>query len=133
MRTLPGCLPLPLNSFVGREREASDIRRLLNAASSPSDPDCPAPRLITLTGMAGVGKTRLALQVAAAAQGAFGHGACFIPLADVSDTSRVLPAIGSRLGLKETGNRPMMTRLRRFLQPKHLLLVIDNFEQVIGA
>ena len=133
MRTVPGCLPLPLSSFVGREREASEIRRLLVAASYPSNPDSPSPRLLTLTGTAGVGKTRLALQVATAAQAAFAQGACFVPLADVLDPNRVLPAIGSRLSLKESGNRPMAARLRRFLQHKQLLLVIDNFEQIVTA
>ncbi len=124
---------MPLNSFVGREREASEIRRLLTAAGTASDPECPAPRLLTLTGVAGVGKTRLALQVATTAQAAFAHGVCFVPLADVSDPNRALPAIASRLGLKESGNRPMAARLRRFLQPKQLVLVLDNFEQIMAA
>jgi non-specific serine/threonine protein kinase len=133
MRDFPGHLPIQLNSFVGREGEVAELARLLAAARGEQDPACPASRLITLTGPAGVGKTRLALQVAAGAQDTFAHGSCFVPLAGIRDPALVIPSMLERLDFKETRGRPPQAKLRRVLQSRQMLIILDNFEQVIPA
>ncbi len=90
-------------------------------------------RLLTLTGTGGVGKTRLALQVTTEAQDGFGDGVSFISLAPISDPELLITTIVHTLGLRETGNRPLLDLLKSFLQNKHLLLLLDNFEQIIAA
>jgi len=92
----------------------------------------PEVRLLTLTGTGGVGKTRLALQVATEVQDDFGDGVSFIVLAPISDPELVIPTIAYALGLRETGNRPLLDLLKFSLQSKRLLL-LDNFEQIITA
>lgn len=90
-------------------------------------------RLLTLTGTAGVGKTRLALEVAAELAEAFVDGVHFIPLATLSDPALVLPIIAQALGLRETGGQPLLTLLETHLQGQQRLLVLENFEQLIAA
>jgi predicted ATPase/class 3 adenylate cyclase len=117
-------LPVQLTPLVGREREVTTVRdRLL-------DPDT---RLLTLTGTGGTGKTRLALQVAAEALDAFPDGTFFVNLAPIGDPDLVLPTIAQTLGLTESGSQPLRETLHTFLQDKHLLLLLDNFEQVLDA
>jgi predicted ATPase/DNA-binding CsgD family transcriptional regulator len=112
-----------LAPLIGREREREAICTLL--ASS-------AVRLLTLTGAGGVGKTRLALAVADYSQGMFTAGACFVSLSAISDPELVIPEIAQALG-QQTGNRPIFEIVQTYLQNKSLLLILDNFEQVIKA
>ncbi|MFL5761448.1 MAG: LuxR C-terminal-related transcriptional regulator [Thermomicrobiales bacterium] len=90
-------------------------------------------RLVNLTGSGGSGKTRLALQTMAEAEECFADGACFVPLAAVSDPDLVAPTIAEALGIRSAGRRPVGEQLRAFLRPRRLLLVLDNFEQVLAA
>jgi predicted ATPase/DNA-binding CsgD family transcriptional regulator len=91
-------------------------------------------RLLTLTGPGGTGKTRLALQVAAELSDHFADGVFFVNLAPISNPALVVPTIAQTLEVKETEAQPQLVdHLKIFLRDKHLLLLLDNFEQVIGA
>src|SRR5262249_61447226 len=90
-------------------------------------------RLLTLTGPGGTGKTRLAIQVAADIVDSFPDGVYFVPLAAVTDGDLVTSAIAQALDVREAAGRPFLESVREFLRPKRLLLVVDNFEQVIAA
>jgi non-specific serine/threonine protein kinase len=119
-----GGLPRPLTSFVGREREVVAVRkRLLD----------PGVRLLTVTGPGGVGKTRLAFQAAAGAAGAFAHGVWFVALAPVRDPALVLPTVARVLGVTEATGQPLVETLAAQLRGRRLLLLLDNFEQVVAA
>jgi predicted ATPase/DNA-binding CsgD family transcriptional regulator/tetratricopeptide (TPR) repeat protein len=117
-------LPTPLTPLIGREQDAAAVCVLLQRSEV---------RLVTLKGAGGVGKTRLALQVATDLQGGFADGVCFISLASLRDPDLVLPTVAHALGLTETGDWPLLERLYASLQKKHMLLVLDNFEQVATA
>ena len=117
-------LPAPLTSLIGREREVAAACTLLQRAEV---------RLLTLTGTGGVGKTRLALQIASEVQDDFTDGICFVSLAPVHDAALVLPTMARALGLQGNGAQPPLEQLKAFLQDKHLLLVLDNFEHLIAA
>jgi predicted ATPase/DNA-binding NarL/FixJ family response regulator len=117
-------LPVPLTSFVGREQEIATICALLRR---------PEVRLLTLYGAGGVGKTRLSLQVATRLSKDFTDRVCFISLMDTNDPAFVLPTIARALGLQDPVSRPLMEHLQAFLKEKHLLLLLDNVEQVIDA
>jgi predicted ATPase/DNA-binding CsgD family transcriptional regulator/DNA-binding XRE family transcriptional regulator len=93
----------------------------------------PDVRLLTLTGAPGVGKTRLAIQLAADLMYAFPDGVWFVALASISDVDLVLPTIATTLGLREDGAQPLKDILIHSLRDKQLLLVLDNFEQVAAA
>jgi predicted ATPase len=90
-------------------------------------------RLLTLSGPGGAGKTRLALQAAAELLDEFRDGVCFVPLATIADPALVGSTIAQTLNLAETGGQPIDELLKSFLRDKHLLLVLDNFEQVAAA
>lgn len=115
-------LPVPLSSFVGRQREVEALQRLVGAA-----------RLVTLTGPGGVGKTRLALVVAADLQDAFDDGVWFVDLAPVSDPSLVPQAVASVVGVHEQHGRPMLATLVEALRRRRLLLILDNCEHLASA
>ena len=89
--------------------------------------------MITLTGMGGVGKTRLALQAAAELNSAFADGVWFVALASVADPLLVLPTLAQALGVRETGGQSLDERLRQDLSDRQLLLVLDNFEHLLAA
>jgi predicted ATPase/class 3 adenylate cyclase len=125
LRTLdrtPNNLPTQLTSFVGREREVAEARALLEKA-----------RLLTLTGPGGTGKTRLSLQVAAEIADQYPDGAFFVALDAVTEPALVASAIVSALGLQEAGQRTPRDRLLDFVGDRSVLLVLDNFEQVLDA
>ncbi|MDQ3435632.1 MAG: AAA family ATPase, partial [Actinomycetota bacterium] len=90
-------------------------------------------RLVTLTGPGGVGKTRLALRVAEALAGSFADGVVFVPLAPVTDPDLVLPTLAGALGVRPAGDQPLTELLAATLQDRHLLLLLDNLEQVVEA
>src|SRR5215469_2234130 len=120
----PHNLPLPPTPLLGREQEVADLCALLRRDDV---------RLVTLTGPAGVGKTRLSLQVAAELVSSFSDGVCFVRLASVSDPSLVLSTAAQALGLKDSGSRPIGDTLREHLRARRLLLVLDNCEHLVAA
>jgi predicted ATPase len=125
-RPAPSQLPVPLTSFVGRQREVAEVVRLLR-------PGRPGARLVTLTGPAGVGKTRLALQAAAQLRSSYADGAVFAPLATVGDATLVLPAIARALGVREPTAAPLAQGVHDRLRRREVLIVLDNFEHLVGA
>ncbi len=90
-------------------------------------------RLVTLTGAGGTGKTRMALQVAAELSEAFPDGVFFVNLAPMSDPELVIPSVAQVLDVKEIGEHSLLDLLKAFLRERHLLLLLDNFEQVVRA
>jgi non-specific serine/threonine protein kinase len=112
----------PLTSFIGREQELVEIQALVGTC-----------RLLTLTGPGGIGKTRLALEAAAALADRFKHGVYFVALASISDPQLVASTIAQTLGVRVAASGLPLERLKSFLRERHLLLVIDNLEQVLGA
>jgi predicted ATPase/Tfp pilus assembly protein PilF len=115
-------VPIQLTSFIGREGELAELKELLQST-----------RLITLTGPGGSGKTRLAIQVAVEMIEHFRNGVFFVALAPLTDPKLIVSAIAQPLGIKESVGKSMSESLRDYLQSKSLLLVLDNFEQVISA
>jgi len=115
-------LPIQVTSFVGRERELSELQRLL-----------PTTRLLTLTGSGGTGKTRLSLQVAAEVLDSFNDGVWFIELAPLSDPALLPLTVASVLGVREEQGRPLLATVLEWLRPKELLLILDNCEHLINA
>ena len=115
-------LPQVLTSFVGRELEIAEIKRLL-----------PTTRSLTLTGTGGIGKTRLALQAAAEVLDAYRDGIWFVDLAPLTDPALVPSALAQVLGVKEAAGQPLVKTLCEYLRAKELLLVLDNCEHLLGA
>src|SRR3989440_3463840 len=122
--THPNNLPVQPTPLIGRAKEVALVQNLLQREEV---------RLLTLTGPGGIGKTRLGLQVAAQLTDRFADGVFFVNLAPISDSTFVVPAIAQTLGLKETGGQPLHDLLQASLQDRQLLLLLDNFEQVLGA
>ena len=117
-------IPSPSTSFIGREQEASAVCNLLRRAEV---------RLLTLIGTAGVGKTRLALQAAAMLAGQFADGVSFVALDQLSDADGVVPAIAQALTIQEEKGHSLVEQVKMVLREQSLLLVLDNFEQVLPA
>jgi predicted ATPase len=90
-------------------------------------------RLITLTGPGGTGKTRLGLQVAAELTDSFADGVFFVNLAPISDPALLIPTIAETLGIREEASQSLLDRLREGLQQKQIMLLLDNFEQIVSA
>ncbi len=122
--TFPNNLPIQLTPFIGREQEVTAVCDLLRREDT---------RLLTLTGPGGTGKTRLGLQVAAELTDAFADGVFFVNLAPISDPVLVVPTIAEALGMRAGGGQSLLERLRENLRSKQMLLLLDNFEQVVSA
>ncbi|MEO5838483.1 MAG: BTAD domain-containing putative transcriptional regulator [Acidimicrobiales bacterium] len=117
-----GNLPLQHSSFVGRVREVTELTALLSEA-----------RIVTLTGVGGVGKTRLAIRVAADVLPRFEHGAWLVELAGVRDPEVVVDAVAAVFGVAPRPEADLGETLTGFLRAKELLLVLDNCEHLLGA
>ncbi|MEV6363842.1 ATP-binding protein [Nocardia asteroides] len=120
-RRVPGNLPVEVTSFVGRDDDVAAARKLLGGT-----------RLLTLTGVGGVGKTRLSRRVGEAVQRAFPDGVWLVELAHVTDPNLVAATVARELGLRDDTSAPV-TVLTDFLRDRDLLLILDNCEHVIGA
>jgi predicted ATPase len=120
LNAIPNNLPVQLTSFVGREKDIAEVKRLLSSA-----------RLVTLTGSGGAGKTRLSLQVAAEVIDDFAHGVWFVELAALTDPTLIPQTVASVLGLREESGRPLMTLLTEYLRAKAALIILDNCEHLI--
>jgi predicted ATPase/DNA-binding CsgD family transcriptional regulator len=117
-------IPATFSPLIGREQEVAEVCALLQRQDV---------RLLTLLGTGGIGKTRLSIQVATILQEHFTDGVCFVPLAPISDPNLVIPAIAQELGIQEFGGVQLFEQVKWALQDRHALLVLDNFEQVVGA
>ncbi|WP_327098899.1 protein kinase [Nocardia vinacea] len=117
-----GILPLELTSFVDRRTEVAEVKNLLASL-----------RLVTLTGIGGVGKTRLALRAASTVRREFADGVWLVELADVSDPALLVVVVAGALGLRDESARPLRDVVVEFLSGRESLLVLDNCEQVAAA
>ncbi|HEX2058122.1 MAG TPA: tetratricopeptide repeat protein [Actinomycetota bacterium] len=117
-------LPVHLTPFIGREVEVGEVATLLVA---------PDARLVTLSGPGGIGKSRLAFEVARAVADRFADGIAVVPLAAVADPPLVIPAIARALDVKESAERTLVENVRELLRHKEMLLVLDNFEHLLSA
>jgi len=117
-----GNLPTPLTSFVGRERALRDVKDLVSRS-----------KLVTLTGPGGTGKTSLALRAAAELQAEMEDGAFLVRLGSIADPDLVIPAIARAFGIAEQAERQPLELLIEHLRTKNVLLVLDNFEQIMAA
>ena len=115
-------LPIPLTSFIGREREVEEVKRLLSTT-----------RLLTLTGPGGIGKTRLAIQSASELVGAYRDGVCWVELLALTEPSLVPQAVAQALDVRETPTRSLTEALKSFLRERQMLLTLDNCEHLITA
>jgi predicted ATPase len=119
----PVRLPTPLTDLVGREADIAELRKLLVSGA----------RFVTLVGSGGIGKSRLAIAAARASAPDFDDGSVFVDLSAVHDADRVPSRIAQALGVRDTGDAPIMDNLATALRDRSILLVLDNFEQVLDA
>ncbi len=124
IETPPHNLPVQPTPLIGREQEIEEALSLLRRADV---------QLLTLTGSGGVGKTRLALRLATELLADFESGVFFVSLASISDPNLVLSTIAHTLGIRESGSQTVAGLITSYLRDKRLLLVLDNFEQVLAA
>jgi predicted ATPase len=117
-------MPVAFSRIIGREREVAEVVDLLTSGGH---------RLVTLLGPGGIGKSRLSLEVAEAARAHFPDGAVFVGLENVFEERLLLPTIAYALGVRDSGDIPVEERLARALSGKRMLLVLDNFEQLVDA
>ncbi len=117
-------LPAQVTSFIGREAEIAAVKGLFQNRQT---------RLVTLTGPGGVGKTRLSLQIAEKLLAQVKDGIFFVPLAEAADPAMVVSKIAEVLGVREGGSQSLFDNLKGFLHDKNILLLLDNFEQVLNA
>src|SRR6516165_6979900 len=117
-----GGLPRPLTSFIGRERELEQAKRLLEGSY-----------LVTLTGPGGSGKTRLCIALAAQVADEYPDGVYFVPLAPVRDPGLVPSTIAQSIGLQDARDRPLMEHLVSQLRERQLLIILDNFEHLLAG
>jgi predicted ATPase/tRNA A-37 threonylcarbamoyl transferase component Bud32 len=123
----PSNLPLPNTEFIGRDAELAAAKSLLLRKEV---------RLVTVTGPGGIGKSRLALELARDLGQHFSFDVYFVPLAAVSDPAFIVSVIAQALGVREAGGQPTLQALKQYLQnsPRQpMLLLLDNFEHLIGA
>ena len=120
--TTPNNLPIQATSFFGRDREIAEVEDLLRTV-----------RLLTLTGPGGTGKTRLSLQVAASVADRFPDGVYFVALGSIDEIDLVAPTIAHEVGIPDRGGAQPMDRLVAHLRDRSVLLVLDNFEQILEA
>jgi predicted ATPase/class 3 adenylate cyclase len=117
-------LPLQPTPLIGREKEVAEVCDLLRGETT---------RLLTLTGPGGIGKTRVALQAAADLLEDFPDGTFFVPLATLTDAELFSSAVAETFGVKETADQPLDESLKDYLSERRMLLLLDNFEQVLEA
>jgi predicted ATPase len=120
----PNNLPAPPTSFIGRSSELSDVTEMLLREGT---------RLVTLTGPGGTGKTRLGLEICRGIVDRFTHGVTFIDLASVRDPDLLATTAAHTIGIREGGSRTPLENLKEYLAKREMLLLFDNFEQIIGA
>jgi predicted ATPase len=121
---MPSFLPSLPDAFVGRQRELAELQALLLHSDV---------RLVTMTGPGGAGKTRLALQVGQALQSHFPDGAVFVPLAEIREAGLLINRIAGQFGLREGGGLSLEDTLKSYLAGRQILLILDNFEQILDA
>jgi len=122
MEVVPNNLPVQLTTFIGREREMSEVKRLLGST-----------HLLTLTGTGGTGKTRLSLQVAADIIETFSDGVWLVELATLTETDSLVETVGAVLSVREEPDVPLLTSMVNYLRAKNLLLILDNCEHIVAA
>lgn len=114
----------PLTALIGREREVETVVGMLRDQSA---------RLVTLTGPGGIGKSRISIEVANRMRDHYPGGVFFVDLAPIRDPAFVTTAIAQSLGVRDTGDEPLDAKLAMALRGRQMLLVLDNFEQVVDA
>ncbi|HEU4745307.1 MAG TPA: tetratricopeptide repeat protein [Anaerolineales bacterium] len=117
-------LPNQPTTFIGREEELAAAREMLLRKDV---------QMVTFTGPGGTGKTRLSLEVAHGLIGHFKDGVFFVPLGDITDPNHVIPHISQQLEVRAAGSQPLLQNLKDYLNDKNILLLLDNFEQLIPA
>jgi predicted ATPase/class 3 adenylate cyclase len=118
----PNNLPQQVTSFIGRERELEEVARLLAGT-----------RLLTLTGVGGLGKTRLSLRAAGDVLDDYPDGVWFVELAALTDPARVAQAVASTIGIKEEAGRPVVEALVKYVRDRRVLVILDNCEHLVQA
>src|SRR5256714_1386544 len=117
-------MPTLLTPFIGRQQEVAAICALLSR---------PEVRMLTLWGTGGIGKTRLAIEAAGIMRTSFADGVCFVGLAPIRDPNLVMPTIARALSIQKTAERSLIEQMQATLREKHLLLVLDNLEQIVTS
>ena len=117
-------LPAPLTELIGRDHELDALERMLRGGST---------RLLTLTGPGGIGKSRLAIAAASRVSDVFDGGVRFVDFSAVHDPELVPSTIARAIGVRDIGDTPVLEKLRMALRARHVLLILDNFEQLVDA